>query len=121
MPFFDGGELFNVLSARGRFTESECRFWFKQMLVAVEALQKNDLCHRDISLENMLTSTSDGLCVVYDFGNCLKVPYTEENEVRRRCLINLDTANGGSSCGIGRSDWCNEFVGRFFGKYKWSN
>jgi serine/threonine protein kinase len=43
---------------------------------AVDHLQKKGVCHRDISLENLLLDKDDKLCLV-DFGLALRVPYTD--------------------------------------------
>jgi hypothetical protein len=93
MPFCDGRELFDVVQA-GKFSEPEARHWFKQILKAVETLQEAGVCHRDMSLENIMTSGND-LAIVIDFGMCLKIPYiTDEYGNRQRCLIKPDRACG---------------------------
>ena len=39
-------------------------------------LQSKGICHRDLSLENILV---DGeRCLIIDFGLCLRVPYTDK-------------------------------------------
>jgi serine/threonine protein kinase len=43
---------------------------------AVDHLQKKGVCHRDISLENLLLDKDDKLCLV-DFGMALRVPFTD--------------------------------------------
>eukprot|EP01083_Nonionella_stella_P000571 1632_1 len=79
MPFCDGGELFDVLGKRHKFPEDEARYWFKQLLNGVETLQKAGICHRDMSLENLLTDKS-GTALVIDFGMCLKIPFLDLEE-----------------------------------------
>jgi serine/threonine protein kinase len=88
------------------FDESVARTWFRQLLLvsqweislfcclvakfhrnmcshevfmpqAVDHLQKKGVCHRDISLENILLDKDDKLCLV-DFGLALRVPYTDD-------------------------------------------
>lgn len=93
MPFCDGDELFDVVE-KTRFSETEARHWFSQILNALETLQDAGICHRDISLENVMTS-GDQLAIVIDFGMCLKIPYVyDEQGNRQRCLIRPDRACG---------------------------
>ena len=94
MPFCDGKEMFDVVQEQ-KFSEPEARYWFKQILKAVETLQEAGVCHRDMSLENMMVSNAGVLAIVIDFGMALKIPYiTDENGFRQRCLIKPDRACG---------------------------
>ncbi|OEU22219.1 ser/thr kinase [Fragilariopsis cylindrus CCMP1102] len=77
MPYCDGGELFERLDLNERFSETEARYWMDQILNGLENLQKNGICHRDMSLENLLVH-KDGALVI-DMGMCLLVPYCEED------------------------------------------
>lgn len=47
-------ELFALVQRRRVFTERQTRHLFKQMVSAVNYLHQNQLCHRDIKLENFL-------------------------------------------------------------------
>ena len=107
MPYSDGGELFDVLDKRSRFSENEARYWMQQIINGVETLHRAGICHRDMSLENILTDRS-GRALVIDMGMCVKIPYVDDpfnpNEVdprrfddhreRQRCLIAPDKACG---------------------------
>jgi Serine/threonine protein kinase len=98
MPFCNGGELFDVLEERKSFPESEARFWMKQILRGIETLQKAGMCHRDMSLENILT-TSDNLALIIDFGMSIRIPYVDNGSggvggLRQRCLIKPDRPCG---------------------------
>eukprot|EP00529_Nitzschia_sp_RCC80_P024886 CAMPEP_0113480400 /NCGR_PEP_ID=MMETSP0014_2-20120614/21855_1 /TAXON_ID=2857 /ORGANISM="Nitzschia sp." /LENGTH=542 /DNA_ID=CAMNT_0000373827 /DNA_START=482 /DNA_END=2107 /DNA_ORIENTATION=- /assembly_acc=CAM_ASM_000159 len=75
MPYADGGELFEVLDTKERFTEEESRYWFDQVLNGIENLQRAGICHRDMSLENLLVH-KDGALII-DMGMCLLIPYQE--------------------------------------------
>jgi len=72
MPFCDGGELFEVLDMNEKFTEDEARHWMCQVLNGIENLQRAGICHRDMSLENLLVHQNG--CLIIDLGMCLKVP-----------------------------------------------
>jgi serine/threonine protein kinase len=65
-----GEEMFNLA---GRVTEDECRNYFRQIIEGVKTLQRHDVCHRDLSLENILIS-SEGECTIIDFGMSLVYP-----------------------------------------------
>mmetsp|Transcript_14056 Transcript_14056/g.20737 ORF Transcript_14056/g.20737 Transcript_14056/m.20737 type:complete len:190 (+) Transcript_14056:93-662(+) len=72
MPYCDGNDLFYMLEDKKRFGEDECRYWMNQILKGVETLQQLGICHRDLSLENILVH--QGQCLIIDMGMCLRVP-----------------------------------------------
>lgn len=74
MPYCNGGELFNMLDDRNRFSEPEARYWLKQILRGIQTLQNLGICHRDMSLENVLIH--EDCCFIMDFGMCCRIPYT---------------------------------------------
>ncbi|KAL7519989.1 hypothetical protein ACHAWX_004747 [Stephanocyclus meneghinianus] len=74
MPYCSSGELFGYVQRSGRFEEPIARYWFKQLLNALIGLQKRGICHRDISLENILIHENTHALVI-DLGMCLRVPY----------------------------------------------
>lgn len=71
MPFCDGGELFERLDVEEKFSEEEARYWMFQVLNGLENLQRAGICHRDMSLENLLVHKSG--CLIIDMGMCLRV------------------------------------------------
>merc|ERR1719223_87159 len=79
MPFMNGSELFDVLDGRQKFSEEEARYWMKQILTGVEMLQRAGICHRDMSLENLLTD-AEGRGLIIDLRMCLKIPYLDDVE-----------------------------------------
>mmetsp|Transcript_13089 Transcript_13089/g.14682 ORF Transcript_13089/g.14682 Transcript_13089/m.14682 type:complete len:498 (+) Transcript_13089:114-1607(+) len=93
MPYLNGGDLYGRLiefmgyrsersiatNSNGTttgFDESSARIWFRQLLLAVDLLQKKGVCHRDICLENLLLDEDDRVCLI-DPGISLRVPYTD--------------------------------------------
>jgi serine/threonine protein kinase len=88
MPYLGGGDLYGRLiefagyrSVRSEgtgtgFDEDSARIWFRQLLQAVNLLQKKGVCHRDICLENILLDDNDNLCLI-DPGMSLRVPYKD--------------------------------------------
>lgn len=72
-PFYQGGELFSFIEARGSgLPEDRARVLFCQVLAGLEYMHALRLCHRDMSLENILLDHDDG--IIIDMGMCLRVP-----------------------------------------------
>ncbi|KAM0248393.1 hypothetical protein ACHAQJ_009495 [Trichoderma viride] len=65
-----GGELFDRICDRGKFTEKDASQTIKQILDAVDYLHKNDVVHRDLKPENLIyvTPDDDSDLVLADFG-----------------------------------------------------
>lgn len=78
MPYCDGGELFERLDLNERFSEGESRYWMFQICNGIENLQHAGICHRDMSLENLLVHKSG--CLIIDMGMCLRIPYAKRNQ-----------------------------------------
>jgi len=88
MPYLGGGDLYGrLMEFTGRtdekggvgttgFDETSARIWLRQILQAVNLLQKKGVCHRDICLENIILDEDDNICLI-DPGMSLRVPYTD--------------------------------------------
>ncbi|XP_039124202.1 3-phosphoinositide-dependent protein kinase 2-like isoform X2 [Dioscorea cayenensis subsp. rotundata] len=63
----EGGELFDLISKRGRLSEIEARFYTAEVVEALEYLHGLGLIHCDIRPENLLL-TADGHIKIADFG-----------------------------------------------------
>lgn len=82
MPYCSGGDLFGVVVKYAEESGGECgmpepvaRYWFRQILWGLHHLQSLGVCHRDLSLENILVDTEN--CLIIDMGMCLRVPYND--------------------------------------------
>eukprot|EP00536_Pseudo-nitzschia_multiseries_P014495 jgi/Psemu1/214888/e_gw1.714.28.1 len=95
MPYCDGGELFERLDLNERFSEDEARYWMDQILNGLANLQEVGICHRDISLENLLVH-QDGALII-DMGMCLLVPYHDEFHGNLAASFNNMNMNGGQT------------------------
>lgn len=101
MPYCDGWELFDWVSQRQTLGEGEARYFLSQILNGLETLQMAGICHRDISLENIIT-TKEGRLMIIDYGMCVKIPSFDpagtshilDQRTRRRCLIAPDKVCG---------------------------
>ena len=54
MELCENGSLFDFVFKNGFMEERLCRFYFSQILDAVQACHSNGICHRDIKPENVL-------------------------------------------------------------------
>ncbi|EIW66147.1 hypothetical protein TREMEDRAFT_35340, partial [Tremella mesenterica DSM 1558] len=65
-----GGELFDRITHRGRFTEKDAVDCIRQVLEATAYLHAHNIVHRDLKPENILykTKASDSPIVIADFG-----------------------------------------------------
>eukprot|EP00531_Pseudo-nitzschia_arenysensis_P010067 CAMPEP_0116146008 /NCGR_PEP_ID=MMETSP0329-20121206/16927_1 /TAXON_ID=697910 /ORGANISM="Pseudo-nitzschia arenysensis, Strain B593" /LENGTH=419 /DNA_ID=CAMNT_0003641711 /DNA_START=155 /DNA_END=1414 /DNA_ORIENTATION=+ len=82
MPYCSGGDLFGVVVKFAGESDGEigmpepvARYWFRQILKGLLHLQSVGVCHRDLSLENVLVDTNN--CLIIDMGMCLYVPYND--------------------------------------------
>jgi len=82
MPYCSGGDLFGVVVKFAGESDGEigmpepvARYWFRQILKGLQHLQSVGVCHRDLSLENVLVDGNN--CLIIDMGMCLYVPYND--------------------------------------------
>lgn len=70
-----GGELFDKIIEKKRFTETEASQIMEQMLSAVVFCHKAGIVHRDLKPENTLYATKrpDSIIRVIDFGTSIQV------------------------------------------------
>jgi serine/threonine protein kinase len=59
MPFFNGGELFSRVAKAGSLPEVSCKAHMRDILRGVQHMQANNIFHGDLSLENVLLSSSN--------------------------------------------------------------
>jgi len=85
MPYCRGGDLFGVVvqyaeesGGEGGMPEPVARYWFRQILQGLHHLQSLGVCHRDLSLENVLVDEEN--CLIIDMGMCLRVPYCDPQD-----------------------------------------
>jgi len=67
MDFCPGGELFYHLHNLGRLTERQAKFYFAEILLALEYLHSHSIIYRDLKPENVLLDL-DGHIKITDFG-----------------------------------------------------
>ena len=72
-----GGELYDYIAHTGCFSEKVCRYFFKQMLKAVNHLHDKGFAHRDLKPENMLLDENFDLKLI-DFGFAANVQGSDQ-------------------------------------------
>lgn len=92
MPYCAGGDLFGVVVKYAEDCDGEmgmpepvARYWFRQILKGLLHLQSVGVCHRDLSLENVLVDTDN--CIVIDMGMCLYVPHVDPADRKGRSTV----------------------------------
>ncbi|XP_049849742.1 myosin light chain kinase A-like isoform X2 [Schistocerca gregaria] len=69
MELVQGGELYELISKRKRFSEEETSYIMCQVFSALKYIHNIGIVHRDLKLENMLLVDKDGLDIkLADFG-----------------------------------------------------
>jgi carbon catabolite-derepressing protein kinase len=66
LELVDSGNFFDLVKFRN-FDESLCRFYFKQMLQALDYMHSQGFAHRDLKLENILLQGNFNVKIA-DFG-----------------------------------------------------
>ena len=64
MELLSGGEMFDLILEHGRLEESVARFYFQQLLDAVEHMHSLGYAHRDIKLENIVLDRDQNLKLI---------------------------------------------------------
>lgn len=95
-PYIPGGNLSSRIisdmenSPFGRVQESQAKIWFQQILSAISHLQKKGVCHRDLSMDNIVVDDYGDLRIL-DFGLCLRVPFVDPNNRHLVTDVSADT------------------------------
>lgn len=76
MPYCNGGELFTSVETKGAMQESQALYWFRQIISGLSYIQSRFICHRDMSLENVLIHDNK-ICKIIDFGLAVGIPVDE--------------------------------------------
>ena len=82
--FCKGGELFDIISDKGNFTEKEACLIMQQLLSAVCYSHQNGIVHRDIKPENILleSNSKDFTIKIVDWGSATKIKPKEKLETK---------------------------------------
>jgi len=67
LDYVKNGELFDYIAQTDRFSEAEARYYFRQLIDALDYMHSNGYAHRDIKPENVLLDENFNL-ILADFG-----------------------------------------------------
>lgn len=65
--YIQGRELFDIINLSGTIQENQARYFFYQLIDGLKYCHQNNLCHRDIKMENLMISHYLQLKII-DFG-----------------------------------------------------
>lgn len=65
--YAQNGELYNLIERKGRLSEPEAHYIFKQMISALEYIHHHSVAHRDLKPENILLDGANDIKIA-DFG-----------------------------------------------------
>lgn len=82
MELAENGELFDYLEFGCGIPETIARYYFKNLILALEYFHKQGIYHRDIKLQNLLLS-SDFSLKIADFGLASSFSIEEEKPCRK--------------------------------------
>ena len=90
MEIAAGGELYDYLSERKCLEENEARRVFRQIACAVYYCHKNNICHRDLKLENILLDENGNAKVTTNYNrlNLSLLPCFQKYLVTYFCYFN---------------------------------
>lgn len=71
MEYAPCGDLFKLVNGKNKLLESDARLIFMQLISAVDHCHTNNICHRDIKLENLLLDES--ILKLTDFGYACRI------------------------------------------------
>jgi ribosomal protein S6 kinase alpha-5 len=57
LDYLEGGDMFELLNKRERFTEKESQLYIAEIILAIEQLHKMGIIYRDLKPENILLVT----------------------------------------------------------------
>ena len=69
MPFYQGGDLYQLQTKRKKFDETTVAFYLVQVANMLHVLHSNNILYRDLKPENLLLG-NDGYLILCDFGLC---------------------------------------------------
>jgi len=76
MQYCSRGDLFSVVKENGKLSEVRAKKYFRDILNGLEYIHDKRVCHRDLSMENVLLGEDDS-CVICDYDFAVQMPWNE--------------------------------------------
>ena len=96
MQYCNDGDLYSVvmseINTNKRVDEYQARKWFRQILCGLHHLQQKGVCHRDLSLGNILVHQNS--IKIVDFDLSLRVPFMKSNNINGHGRHITDVSEG---------------------------
>ena len=87
LPFYQGGDLFNLVLKNGKFDETTTAFYATQIANMISFLHSKNIAYRDLKLENLMIN-ENGYLTLIDFGSCKIIE--EQNELESSFVGSTD-------------------------------
>jgi len=87
LPFFQGGDLFNMLLTNKKFDFSTVGFYATQIAHMISFLHSKNIAYRDLKLENLMVN-ENGYLTLIDFGSCKIIE--DQNELESSFVGSTD-------------------------------
>ena len=84
MQYCPGGEMYDVVRAKGAFSEGDARRHFQRLMQGVDFCHRKRIYHRDLKPENLFFDERGDLCIG-DFGLAALREDEEDNNLRTIC------------------------------------
>ena len=65
LPFYQGGDLFNLLLKNGKFDETITAFYSTQIANMISFLHSKNIAYRDLKLENLMINENGYLTIIF--------------------------------------------------------
>jgi len=84
MQYCPGGEIYDIVRAKGAFSEGEARRQFQRLMQGVDFCHRKRIYHRDLKPENLFLDERGDLCIG-DFGLAALREDEEDDNLRTIC------------------------------------
>ena len=86
LELWEGGDFFNIVCESEAFSEDLARYYFQQMISALEYMHDKGFSHRDMKLDNILLDSKFNL-KISDFGFASQQPLNTTTNVGTKIYL----------------------------------
>lgn len=81
LEYLPGGDLYTLLKQNNTFKLDDIKFYFAEVVLAIEELHTYNIIYRDLKLDNIMIS-SDGHIKLIDFGFAKQLKYDTKGDLK---------------------------------------